>query len=358
MNQSNSISLKIASGILLSLIIAGVSYGFIKFIFLPFIKIAGISLIITLMLFYLLDPVIAWLERKGIERDKSVKMIFLSSMVIFILIAVITLPGIAKKGASFMFEKGSIKEEILSGIEKASTPLEKFIPKQVVMEKTVRIIEDMQKSFFENLPSIINQISYIIILVPFMSYFILVGKRKLLNRFLEFVPNRYFEITLHLIHRINLQWGVYIRGKILESLILSAVIILFLLPVRPPYLILQALIAGFMNIIPYIGSIIGGIPGVIIAVSHFKAGVVLYVIFVYFVVAQIIVDEIILTPTLLAKISDLHPLTVLIVLFIGEEIGGIIGMIVCIPVAILLKIVILEAYYFFKYQGETPPEIY
>ena len=357
MTPNNRISFKIASGIFLSLIIVGSVYGFIKFIFLPFIKVAGISLIITLILFYLFDPLVAWLERKGIERKTSVKLVFLSSIVILILIAVTTFPKIAKKETSFVFEKGSIKEVILPGIEKAITPLEKFISKNVVMEKASRILEDMQKSFFERLPSIVNQISYIIILVPFMTYFLLSGKRKLLNKFLELVPNRYFEIVLHLIHRINFQWGVYIRGKILESLILSGVIILFLLPVRPPYLILQALIAGFMNIIPYIGSIIGAIPGIIIAVSHFNAPVVLYVIFVYFVVAQIIVDEIILTPTLLARISDLHPLTVLIVLFIGEEIGGIIGMIVCIPIAILLKIVILEAYYFFKYQGETPPEI-
>lgn len=355
MKENRPLHLHIAEGFIITGIAGGAIFLFIKFILIPFFTVAGISIIVSLIIFYLFDPLLTFMERKGIEREKGTKGIFLAGILCLGILAGITAPKAVKRGKALFSEEGFITETINRGLKKVMGPFEGYLPESFSYEKISQKLDEMQKDFFESLPAILNQITYMLILVPFITYFLLKEKRTILNRILDFVPNRYFEITLHLIHRINYQWGLYIRGKLLESLILTVVIILFLLPLRPPHLFLQSFIAGIMNIIPYIGSIIGAVPGIIIAINTFEPPLIIYVLFVYFIVAQVIVDEIILTPTLLAKVSDLHPVTVIIALFIGEEVGGIMGMLLAVPLTIFFKIIFFEIYHFFKYKGETPP---
>jgi putative permease len=98
------------------------------------------------------------------------------------------------------------------------------------------------------------------------------------------------------------------------------------------------------NLIPYIGPIIGAVPAVVIALINHESGVNLMLLTGVYFIAQLI-DVIFIIPLVVAKIVDLHPVTVVIVIIIGSQVMGILGMMISIPVASVIKLVSNAVYH-------------
>ncbi len=97
-----------------------------------------------------------------------------------------------------------------------------------------------------------------------------------------------------------------------------------------PYAVILAVFAGLTNLIPYVGPIFGAIPALLIATIDKDSSMILLVTLVY-VIAQVI-DMAFIIPLVVAKIVNLHPVIVIIAIMAGAELGGIVGMIISIPV--------------------------
>jgi putative permease len=67
-----------------------------------------------------------------------------------------------------------------------------------------------------------------------------------------------------------------------------------------------------------------------------------WIVTVYFLIAQVLVDNFILIPVLISRVSNLHPLWVFLAIIMGGKLYGVLGMIIGVPVASIIKIVILE----------------
>lgn len=109
------------------------------------------------------------------------------------------------------------------------------------------------------------------------------------------------------------------------------------------YALLLAVFAGLSNLIPYIGPVVGAIPAVLIVLVNSVPGLEFLIVIAVYIVAQLI-DNFFIIPLVVAKIVNLHPVTVAIVIIIGAQIGGILGMIISIPVACILKLTITTNY--------------
>jgi putative permease len=97
------------------------------------------------------------------------------------------------------------------------------------------------------------------------------------------------------------------------------------------------------NLLPYIGPIVGMIPGLVIALVDLGMGGQFWWIFcVYLLIAQIILDNFILIPILISRVSNLHPLLVILAIVMGGKLYGVLGMIIGVPIASIFNIIILE----------------
>jgi putative permease len=117
------------------------------------------------------------------------------------------------------------------------------------------------------------------------------------------------------------------------------------------YALLLAVFAGLSNLIPYIGPVVGAIPAVLIVLVNSVPGLEFLIVIAVYIVAQLI-DNFFIIPLVVVKIVNLHPVTVAIVIIIGAQIGGILGMIISIPVACILKLTITTNYsHLVEFQG-------
>jgi predicted PurR-regulated permease PerM len=182
----------------------------------------------------------------------------------------------------------------------------------------------------------------VMILIPFITFFLLKDSKSINRAAMKVVPSRYSEISLELLQKIDRQIGGYIRGRLAESIVLSALTIIGLRILSIKYYLVIGGIAGFANLIPYIGPVMIAIPAVVLA--GYQHGMFHMVVTgILFGVLQI-VDNAILVPLVVGKSVDLHPVVTIFVVFVGGQLLGFLGMIVAVPLTSIL-IAIFQALY-------------
>jgi predicted PurR-regulated permease PerM len=187
---------------------------------------------------------------------------------------------------------------------------------------------------------LISGVTFVIV-VPLVLFFFLSEGRAIKRALIELVPNRYFEMVLNLLYRIDVQLGGYIRGMVLYVIIMSILSILGLYAVGLEYFLVIGAVAGIVNVIPYLGPMIGIVAGVMAAVIQHSAltvGVMLPVVVVLLVVH--LIDNVFVTPVVVARSVNLHPLIVIFMVLVGSQLFGAIGMLLAVPVTAVLKVTI------------------
>jgi putative permease len=197
--------------------------------------------------------------------------------------------------------------------------------------------------FFDKLPGFLKTFFTVMLLGPFLAFFMVKDGRSVSNMLLGMVPNQLFEPALSLLHQINFQIGQFVRARVLESLIVGMVTAIGLMMISFPYAVLLGAVAGLTNFIPYLGPIMGAVPAFMIALVNSHTGLEVLLVALVYVIAQLI-DAGFLIPLMVAKIVDLHPVTVIVVIIAGAQLMGILGMIISIPVASTLKVTISTVY--------------
>ncbi len=310
----------------------------------------SLSTIITILLLsaliaYILDPVASYLEAKGMSRVYATIIIFLLFFVTIGITSWTLLPGLL--GELNTLQQGLSLEDTSSLSKKVETFIGTnlgFINvENLEIEEKIRnalsLLTDELLTILANLLSIIS----FVVIIPFVVFFLLKDGRKMKKAFVHFVPNRYFEMTLNVLHKIDQQLGWYLRGQFTEAFVvgLLSVIALWLLDVQ--YFIIIGIFAGLANLIPYVGPVAGAIPAIVVTLVNGSEPVKILYIVVAFALVQLI-DNVVLQPMVLSKSVNLHPLIIVFAVLIGGQFFGLLGMLLAVPAAGIIKVTSSELY--------------
>ncbi len=305
-----------------------------------------LPLLISLIVSFLLDPVVYFFEGNKINRTLSIFIVyFLFFSLILLLLLVIGPPNWkgmmqALKTDFPRYIEGSI--EYLNGLLAVAQKHFPFIVHYDIAERLSSVSQSFFGLILKETPRSAMRVGSLLLLVPLFSFFFLRDSRWIMRGLISLSPNRYFEMVLDIYANVSWQLAHFIRGRILEALIIGVVIWLGLSFTDIRYAPILAVVAGASNLIPYIGPIIGMIPGLIIALVDLGvSGQFWWILCVYLLIAQIIVDNFILIPILISKVSNLHPLWVILAIVMGGKLYGVLGMIIGVPIASIINITII-----------------
>ena len=206
-----------------------------------------------------------------------------------------------------------------------------------VKEKILSLGESALKL---SLASIMNLVTLGIyaFLVPLMVFFLLKDKRQLIDGVSRFLPrNRTLASKVWV--EMQQQIANYIRGKLVEILVVTAVTYAIFLTFGLNYPLLLAVAVGFSVLVPYIGAVLVTIPVVLVAIFQFGDTHTFWYILIAFVVSQLL-DGNILVPFLFSEVVNLHPLIIIIAVLIFGGLWGFWGVFFAIPLATLVKAVV------------------
>ncbi len=317
-------------------------FSILAVVFLVLLKVDNmlVSFLLAFVITYLLNPLVNNLERRGLSRSTAIVIPFTISAALFGLGVYLVSPIVVAQFKSMGDELPKYMSGMTELFAKTEAQAKSFMGpvfQADTGEKLVAHFQALAQSAIQGLPGIMSQLLTTMILAPFFAFFMLRDGRLIMRQLLALVPNNFFELALNLVHQINQQMGGFIRARLLESTIVGFVVWAGLAMIGYPYSVFLAVFAGITNLIPYIGPVIGAIPAFFIAfVNKDTSMTILLMSSVYFV-AQLI-DTVVIIPLVIAKIVNLHPVTVVIVIIIGSQLMGILGMIISIPVASAIKV--------------------
>lgn len=301
-----------------------------------------LSLVLAFVIYYLLSPLVSYLERKGLSRAISTTVLYGLTLTLMTGLVVWLFPVISNQVNALKLELPRYIEGISALVFSTESRVNEFLNSVYTIDISQELRAKMfswASVLFEGLPGFAQNFLSVTVLAPFFAFFMLLDGRQASRNLLALVPNNFFEMALHLLHQLGEQMGHFIRARLLEALIVGLVVWGGLALIDFRFAALFALFAALTNLIPYVGPLIGAVPAVALAVLNGSSSVDLFFLLLVYGVAQL-VDIVFIIPLVVAKIVNLHPVTVVIVIIIGAQLMGVLGMIISIPVASALKLVL------------------
>ena len=325
-------------------------------------------IMISFLISYILAPLVGYFEGLGIPRSLAVTGVTLGILAGFVAGSTFAVTKVADQLDHLQTSQNQALvgqvEQVLNSLPPAlQTKLVELLRVEINAAEssldTQQVIEASTKRVEELIVSQSKQIigatkglfSAFIngIIVLFTSFFFLSGGREMKKAFMRSIPNRIFEPVLVLLDGIDHQLGDYLRSRVIQTVIIAVICLVGYVILGLPFAVILGIIAGLANLIPYIGPFIGAIPAIVMVLvgSRFGLGTSLVVIAIITVGVQII-DTALITPLLIGKSVELDPITTVVVVLVGEQFLGLIGMLMAVPLTAMLKLICQELITQFK----------
>ncbi|MBI3543811.1 MAG: AI-2E family transporter [Deltaproteobacteria bacterium] len=304
------------------------------------------SALISVLLFFIFTPLIDAAERKGISRTSGILGVFLM-LAAGLAFSVSTLtPRVAQEVDAFQRGSSRYATNVTEKLKLQEARLLAPYPMFKNTDLTGKLFTWLQQSsdrFLAAMPNFASQFLICLLLVPFLTFILLKDAHEIRRQILKLVPNRHFETVYSLISRILDEMGGFVAARIIEAALVTGIVTLGCLFMKVPYAFMLGVFAGATNAIPYLGPVLGALPGLLLAVLDPAVPNQLLWITAIYTVANVI-DMAVIFPLVVAKIVDLHPVVVVTSVILGSQLFGIVGMIVAVPITSILKILIQEVY--------------
>ncbi|MEX2400400.1 MAG: AI-2E family transporter [Rhodothermales bacterium] len=201
--------------------------------------------------------------------------------------------------------------------------------------------DDQVAAVAGSIVGLFTNIFYAVLVIPFVAFFFLKDGTQLRRSLLRLVPNRYFELTLSLIGKIETIVGRYFRALSFQVLAIAVVASTLLYVVGLQYAVAVGVFTGLANTIPYFGPLMGFVAGTLVGVVQTGDFTLVPGVILAMVLTQA-ADNVIFQPYIFSRAAQAHPLVILFAVLIGAQIAGIIGMLVAIPLMTIVRVAVQQ----------------
>ena len=349
-------------------------------------------LLFSLLLAYILNPLVNWIQRFRIARAPAIGLLFLIFYGLLVLTVVLTVPAfygqlrelyVASVGDEG-FEEGDVNVDAsdLSVVDppwdgriaryrdvngngrfdpgylrKAGVWLEGVFDR--LHEKQPEALERAMEAARARLLSVgtgavdsavgaVSGIVYSVIgfltffvLIPIYLFYFLMGLSAMWERVTEYLPGRHRERVVEIMRKIDVAVSAFFRGRLLIMVLKGLITAVALVILGIPFALVIGVVTGVGSLIPIAGFLLGFIPAVAIAFFDTGSpGTVLLVVVIFLAIEFF--ENYMLTPWMLKDRVGLHPMTIVVSVFVGGALFGFVGMLLSVPMTSVAKILFLE----------------
>ncbi|HEM3582190.1 TPA: AI-2E family transporter [Streptococcus suis] len=330
----------------------------ISFLFRPigsFLEIVLLPMILTGLLYYLLNPMVDWMEKHKISRTVGIS-------ILFVLISLLIIWGLAVAIPSIQEQVTSFAQNLPSNIQKIEGQVtgllqdqrfEQFRPTALEMLNKVndQVVAYAQKfsssavNWASNLISTASQIIVAVLIMPFILFYLLRDGQYLNKHITQYLPTKWREPIGTVLSDVNGQLSNYVRGQVTVAIIVALMFSVMFSIIGLSYPITLGVMAGFLNLIPYLGSFLAMIPAVILGLI--AGPIMLIKVLVVFMIEQTIEGRFV-TPLIIGSSLSIHPITILFVLLTAGQMYGVLGVLLGIPIYASIKVLVKAAFEWYK----------
>lgn len=349
---------------LLILLLIGINilvYTKVSFIFTPIkvlIKTVLLPIILASVVFYLLNPIVDFLERRKVKRIYSIILLFLIIIGIITMLILSVIPFLRAQVMSLIdnfpmyYQKMEAQFEHLIGskfFDRIQNTIE--INPTDIINKLSEQASTILNNTWQNIGSfvgVVTEVVLAIVTLPFILFYLLKDGKKLPYFILKMVPTALREQTYKVMTEMNHQISSYIRGQIIVSFCIGCLLYIGYLIIGIDYSLLLAVIASCTSVVPYLGPAIAITPALII--SLVTSPYMLLKLVIVWTIVQLIEGKFI-SPQIMGKNLHIHPITIIFVILTAGNLFGVPGIILAIPGYAVLKVIIIHLFEWMKMRS-------
>lgn len=330
----------------------------ISFLFIPvidFLSVVMLPVILSGLLFYLLNPLVDLMEKYKINRVLAISIIFVVIAFLLIIGLAVAIPNLQRQVVIFA-------QNVPSYIEDADRVIDDLVTKRLPddfrpqLEQVLAQFSTQATAWASNISSkAVNWVSALIsgtsqvivalIIMPFMLFYLLRDGKGLRDYITQFLPNKLREPVGKVLSDVNQQLANYVRGQITVAVIVAIMFIIFFKIIGLRYAVALGVTAGVLNLVPYLGSFLAMLPALVLGLI--AGPVMLLKVIIVFIVEQTIEGRFV-SPLILGSQLNIHPITILFVLLTSGSMFGIWGVLLGIPIYASAKVVISAIFDWYK----------
>ena len=303
--------------------------------------------VLALATIYVLNPVVNWFCRRGLPRVIAAFLAFMMLLGALVLFGFAVAPAVTSQASELAHRFPEIYEDSAREIEDLIASigfegvdlwsyerLQEFIQDPDAQDQILSVVWDRLGQVTTGLLETI----LVFFLAPVVAFYVLIDLPRVRKEAISLIPARHKDDVLHVSGRLGGAIGGFLRGQVLVAVIVGVMTSIGFRIIGLDFWLIIGMIAGFLNIIPFVGPWVGGFLGVLVGFVTADASTALWAGVVALVVQQL--DNHLISPNVLRATVSLHPAVIILVLVLGGGIGGIWGVLLAVPITAILKILI------------------
>jgi len=328
-----------------------------------------LPLLLGLAVAYVLDPAVTWFEKRGRSRALGTAVIAAAVALALVLFVVVLAPILFAQARELVDRMPEYRQAVQERLQPVLDRLEARYPfeideirvraQETIREKWPQVVQSAIGWLGGVFSSVLSLLLFILdlVFVPVFAFYLLVDFPKLKASISSLIPVPYREVTLERVGEVDRAISSFLRGQLTIALILAAINGIGLTLVGVPLGLLLGIVAGMANMIPYMALVVGLAPALLLVWIEHQSVARLIAVVLIFSGAQLL-EGMVLSPRILSRSVQLHPVWVLLAIILGGRMFGLVGLIVAVPVAAAIQVFVKHWVAGYKksgaYLGESP----
>ncbi|HEY8889577.1 MAG TPA: AI-2E family transporter [Clostridium sp.] len=312
---------------------------------IPIIKQIINLVFISFIVAYILKPLYMLLIKKGVNKKAASALIIVGLAGLIALTLIVVIPSLFRESLYINKAINELQNYLINANMKikvlSTNKVMSGIINTIYNKSNAQILLIFDKIFNSIMGMGENIITYM--LSPLIIYYFLCDSENMINKALIVFPPESRNVIKKIIEDIDKVLGRYIISQLILCGIITIATFFILIFMKVDFPLILSLINGIFNIIPYFGPLFGVIPIILIALLS-SPKIALYTTLWLFALQQI--EGSILSPKIIGESISMHPLTVILLLLIGGNVGGILGMILAVPLGVVIKVIYEDLNYY------------
>ena len=313
------------------------------------VRIIWAPLILAVLLVYLVKPFIDFLERYRVPRVAGGCLVYLVFGGVLVLIGILIVPIISRQTVELVDHVPKVIDSTfnvvadlaaslnlpveLEGVDSISDELVGWFSdpsnREVILEGLSRAGE-LARGLLEGV--------VVVLLAPVLAFYIIVDAHNVRRAAERLIPATDRAEVIHLARQVGKALGGFVRGQLVVAAIVGVLSSTVLWILDLPFWLIVGLLAGLLNIVPFIGPWVGGALGVATALIVGDPIRAIWVVIAFLIIQQF--DNHLVSPMVLRVAVHLSPVTIILALLAGGSIGGLLGVLIAVPTTAVFKIII------------------
>ncbi len=304
-------------------------------------------LLLALVIIYILNPLVNWLADRGVPRVFGAILGFLVFFSGVALLAIVIFPDIRTQAEAFVETFPSLYDNTAQDLEGILASagfdgvaiidygeLVDYINDPENRSTLISLLADR----LGGVTSGIFEFILIFLVGPVLAFYFLIDLPSVQHRFVNvFPPDKRAEASF-VGRQLNAALGGFLRGQLVVAVIVGVMLSFGYRLIGLEFWLLIGLVGGLLNIVPLLGPWVGGILGVLVAITTADLPTAIWAVVVAVIVQQI--DNNFVSPSVLRATVRLHPAVILLSLVLGGALAGLWGVIIAVPVVASIKILL------------------